>query len=631
MGKIYSYIAAAFSMVAIFPACHQEENREYEYAEPVDLVMTIEGTNVVIGDEVSVKFATANAEEVSKEDFSIRLSATENNVDVTDSLFENFVSKVVFENGKNETVAKFPVRNGGFEGSHIVTLRAFARGYKISGESQNIKVGDYHYVTVEIENNTENKVDEGADFVLMASMEIPAPEDISVSFVPQNGQESYYGNLPSQLTIAKGQTSVKSAPVTMVEDGGAFDNVTLILDMTCSVADVYPLRSNSLSIERADLDKPLGALIEDERHVYPRPSVALLSNKNKDAVAEWNGCSTVLVERGAYEHPTRPGYKLLNAMEFHYIDFMMRGATVAKGNQFGVRPPKGLAAQNTAKVQENIAVNIDKFSTLTPEGYLKIWAAKDRNQATGGSTAWKDYGTACFFASKFNPAGMPDNHTNIPMHTRIYPGTRAEARIRMGGERNGFNAAFWFQGNNNIGANGIPWPTCGEIDVMENPVGKATGNAAWQTFHLGNRAGKETKSGSSGAKKVEMTQWNIYWFEWSSDGNTVSMGINGETTITLTRNQVEKNGGIWPFCKEENPEGLHMILTLVAPSAWPLGFSGQDMWTPPAGWDSNFADISYEESKTHKDTPKMEVDWIRFYKTAEYSDDGKKYNKNFYF
>lgn len=32
---------------------------------------------------------------------------------------------------------------------------------------------------------------------------------------------------------------------------------------------------------------------------------------------------------------------------------------------------------------------------------------------------------------------------------------------------------------------------------------------------------------------TKMDDWNIYWFEWVDD-KTVKMGINGETTLTVT-------------------------------------------------------------------------------------------------
>ena len=67
---------------------------------------------------------------------------------------------------------------------------------------------------------------------------------------------------------------------------------------------------------------------------------------------------------------------------------------------------------------------------------------------------------------------------------------------------------------------------------------------------------------------------------------------------------------------------------MAAPKNWALGP------TIPNDWDLGFANITYTESKVNPKTPRMEVDWVRFYTNDVYDAGDKKSSythKDFHF
>ena len=150
---------------------------------------------------------------------------------------------------------------------------------------------------------------------------------------------------------------------------------------------------------------------------------------------------------------------------------------------------------------------------------------------------------------------------------------------------------------------------------MENPAGSITGmNTVHQTIHMGDLATGTYKNPTTQNGINKMDQWNIYWVEIVDD-HTIKMGINGKTTKVVTPADLGNASSEWPFNLEKNPLGFHYLLTLGAPSEWALGYTD----IPPVGWDSGFSTITYEASKTNQETPRMEIDWIRYYSNDNYS------------
>lgn len=185
-----------------------------------------------------------------------------------------------------------------------------------------------------------------------------------------------------------------------------------------------------------------------------------------------------------------------------------------------------------------------------------------------------------------------------------------EVRARLRGQRNGFNMGIWLMSDNSASQ-----PTYSEIDILENPVGPATGNRAHQTFHGGPTA--TNKNSKTANNTIEMGNWNIYWLEWRSD-TEVALGINGEETVCLKKSEWTEEE--WTFTNEKNLKGLKFILTMGAPSPWALGKeNGTEtggVWSPnpESHWDAGFAAFdNYDRDKDNDAIPRMEIDWVRTY------------------
>ncbi|UVR38163.1 DUF5006 domain-containing protein [Bacteroides ovatus] len=112
----------------------------------------------------------------------------------------------------------FPIKASGLTGSTAINFTAFARGYKMEGSSQVIKVSDYYRIMASLENNAENVVMEGGKFVLVAKIEKPSSVPLNMKITPKEGEGDRYENLPSTLTIPAGRTSAKSDAVTIKQD-----------------------------------------------------------------------------------------------------------------------------------------------------------------------------------------------------------------------------------------------------------------------------------------------------------------------------------------------------------------------------------------------------------------------------
>ena len=620
MKSIYSNIniLALCWLLITFLSCSDNDGVS-QLPKPVPLEMKVNSKNLVMGDQLQVTISVDTTEKeklTSNEEFDIYLSALSGLEDLSDDIFEDFPKKIVFPEGGQSVEIVIPIKKSGIDKSYNIDFSAFVRGYKVKGATQSLFVSDYHYVDVSIKNNTDKEVTEGDSFILSATLPNPASEDVKINISAKKGQIDKFENLPEYLLITKGELFAESNEIRVKKDGVYTGNEELTLLLNCE-SKLYPLASEELVLLKKDIDAPLGAQLEDERWVYNNPNIPFVSMKNKDAVLKWYDKDLQEIKIGD-SHPKLKQWKFFNALEFHHIPSSFKGGN-KNPNQFGNHVPWCFAAQNTIPVQQTQGVNNEKYSTITEEGYLKMWCVKEHTVATGGASGYRDYGTAAFFSSKFNA----NNSLYAPQHTRIFPGMRIEIRARIRGAKNGFNAAIWLQG---ISQSTYEWPKYGEIDVLENPSGPAEGkNSAYQTFHLGENGSQDFNP----HKKVvldTMDDWNIYWIELE-DESTVNMGINGQKNITLRRSDLPDNA-TWPFDKKLNPEGLYFILTLAAPKNWALGP------TIPNDWDLGFANITYTESKVNPKTPRMEVDWVRFYTNDVYDAGDKKSSythKDFYF
>lgn len=589
--------------------------------ESVPLKMTLNSKNLVMGEKLVATFEVENAKDKNlsvNEDVEVFLSAAleGSGKDVTQQLFENFPASVVMHQGESVLKVEIPVKQTGIDATHRVSFKAFARGYwfgkTLNVASSLLTVSDYHYTMVALKGNPDGEVKEGESFVLTVSVETVMNTPLVVTVTPKEGEESFYEGLPLTLTVPVGEQSVESKVITIKQDGAYLGNKDLTLNLNVNNPN-YPLISKNLHVKMIDTDKPLGTRLQDERYVYTYPDRPFVSAGNRAQFDKWYKKESVNIKEGDL-HPNKdlaPVWSFLNAMEFHKIDNLIPKSKRPTKN--GTFITNFLAANNTAATQKNQAIDVDRYSTTTDEGYLRLWGVKEKRKATGGGSGMKEYGTAGLYCSKFSDGG----NVFAPAHTRIYPGIRIEVRARIRGQKNGMNSAIWLMGNSSEGNGANAWPKCGEIDILENPAGPKAGglNRAYSTLHFAKNVANEEQAPTVYRVMNNFEEWNIYWFEWRSE-DELAVGINGETTAVWTRQKDAPESNLWPYDLKMNPNGFKLILSLRLKTRWALGDN------PADSWDDGFEGISYEDSKTNPNTPRMEIDWVRFYKSASYQGGG---------
>jgi hypothetical protein len=138
-----------------------------------------------------------------------------------------------------------------------------------------------------------------------------------------------------------------------------------------------------------------------------------------------------------------------------------------------------------------------------------------------------------------------------------------------------------------------------------------------QTFHFGGSTPGQANKYAPTKAVTEIAgtigDFHIYWVEWV-DNTTVRMGVNGETTIVVTKAQVESQGSRWPFTDEVNKEGLYYILTMMFLHKAEPDYPSMEM--------SYLTARNMLKSNPNALIPRMEIDWVRFYIDDTYSDHG---------
>jgi beta-glucanase (GH16 family) len=164
---------------------------------------------------------------------------------------------------------------------------------------------------------------------------------------------------------------------------------------------------------------------------------------------------------------------------------------------------------------------------------------------------------------------------------------RAEARIRMP-DAIGVWPAFWLLGNG-------PWPTTGEIDVMEY-VGEKdwTGVAIHGPGYSGETPFVDRFYFADGE---DATGWHVYAAEWKP--HSVEFYIDGRLTYRVTRPMVEKYGK-WVL---DQPE--HVIVNFALGGAYPGKVNG--IKQPYFGMPAETVE------RIKRGELAMEVDWVRVY------------------
>ena len=184
----------------IFPICLltmgltgcEEETKYRPLPEIVPLTMNINDNAFAMGEHLKVNINVEpdadGKEVVANEDFDIYFTAKAGTEDAS-NVFEQFNGIVTFPKGEKQIQVDFPIKASGLTGSTAINFTAFARGYKMEGSSQVIKVSDYYRIMASLENNAENVVMEGGKFVLVAKIEKPSSVPLNMKITPKDGKE----------------------------------------------------------------------------------------------------------------------------------------------------------------------------------------------------------------------------------------------------------------------------------------------------------------------------------------------------------------------------------------------------------------------------------------------------------
>ena len=548
----------------------EDETKYRPLPEAVPLTMSINEKAFVMGEHLKVDIkvepdADGN-EVVANEDFDIYFTAKAGTEDVA-NVFEPFSSIVTFPKGEKQIQVDFPVKTSGLVGTTTMEFVAFARGYKMANSSQGIKVSDYYRISMSLENNTENVVTEGGKFVLVAKVDKPSSVPLEVTITPKEGEEGRYDNLPSTLTIPAGRTSVKSAAVTIKQDYEMTGDLQLVLNLK-SNSSSNPMTAPALTITMTDLESMADPDLYDMTTVYENPNIMFVSYDD-----DWfTGKETAKMDEGTAHPNAELGiqWKFDYAIEFH------KNSTSGDYQKLG----------NATDANRGNVLKIDwtKYAKVTDEGELNICVGVEGT----------NYGTAGIHCCKSLGQMWAQNVT------RIYPGMRIEMKVRLGGNRTGFVPMIEVK-------NPATATTCKEakqsICILKNVSGSAI------TQSVRGEVVSDAKSVVSAIPKVE--DYNIYWVELV-DENTIKLGINGSTTLEVTRDMLDS----WPFTKASTgtsvgAKGLYLVMRMDL-----FGEGNSVSSELPAGWDTELKSINPANYAT--EGPRMIIDWIRFYVNDNY-------------
>ena len=548
----------------------EDETKYRPLPEAVPLTMSINEKAFVMGEHLKVDIkvepdADGN-EVVANEDFDIYFTAKAGTEDVA-NVFEPFSSIVTFPKGEKQIQVDFPVKTSGLVGTTTMEFVAFARGYKMANSSQGIKVSDYYRISMSLENNTENVVTEGGKFVLVAKVDKPSSVPLEVTITPKEGEEGRYDNLPSTLTIPAGRTSVKSAAVTIKQDYEMTGDLQLVLNLK-SNSSSNPMTAPALTITMTDLESMADPDLYDMTTVYENPNIMFVSYDD-----DWfTGKETAKMDEGT----AHPNAELGSQWKFDYAIEFHKNSTSGDYQKLG----------NATDANRGNVLKIDwiKYAKVTDEGELNICVGVEGT----------NYGTAGIHCCKSLGQMWAQNVT------RIYPGMRIEMKVRLGGNRTGFVPMIEVK-------NPATATTCKEakqsICILKNVSGSAI------TQSVRGEVVSDAKSVVSAIPKVE--DYNIYWVELV-DENTIKLGINGSTTLEVTRDMLDS----WPFTKASTgtsvgATGLYLVMRMDL-----FGEGNSVSSELPAGWDTELKSINPANYAT--EGPRMIIDWIRFYVNDNY-------------
>jgi beta-glucanase (GH16 family) len=156
-----------------------------------------------------------------------------------------------------------------------------------------------------------------------------------------------------------------------------------------------------------------------------------------------------------------------------------------------------------------------------------------------------------------NEAYQGYRYTSASINTRgrfefLYGRVEVRAKLPTG---NGTWPAIWMLGTN---INQVGWPTCGEIDIMENVGFEPT--RIYGTIHTA--AYNHVAGTAKGANTTIANPWedfHVYALEWSAD--SIQVSVDGRTYFTF-RNE-GTGDRTWPFDKPQ-----YLLINLAIGGSW---------------------------------------------------------------
>ena len=167
------------------------------------------------------------------------------------------------------------------------------------------------------------------------------------------------------------------------------------------------------------------------------------------------------------------------------------------------------------------------------------------------------YGTCEYTSARLNTSGK-----------KTFKYGRIEARMKIP-HTQGIWPAFWMLGDD-IGAPGVGWPSCGEIDIMEHVGFAAEAKTVHGTIHGPNYSGSNGLGGPYDLSENVNANYHVYAVEWTAD--KISWYVDNTLYFSKTKAEVETKGR-WVF---DHP--FYIILNNAVGGDWPRDPDGSSVF-----------------------------------------------------
>jgi beta-glucanase (GH16 family) len=158
--------------------------------------------------------------------------------------------------------------------------------------------------------------------------------------------------------------------------------------------------------------------------------------------------------------------------------------------------------------------------------------------------------------------------------------TRIEASLRIAGNpqknKQGLWPSFWLMGDS-YRSSGVPWPSCGEIDVFETINGQPT---SYAVLHCDKYPGGicNEPNGLVSTTSMPDNQFHVYRVEIDRKSSnwrdqSITWFMDGKQVQRVTGNQIN-NQGVWTNIAQSP---LYIILNVAMGGNWP-GPPNADTW-----------------------------------------------------